>query len=415
MTRLTRRTLLAAGATSGVFAPCIRRGYTADALRVGSLSDLNSTYAILSGSGAVAAVKLAAEDFMREQPDIPVEVLISDFQLKSDLGLGIARGWFDTQSVDCIVDIPLSAMALGLTTLAKERNKVLMMTSTATDDLTGKFCGPNHIHWTHDTYGLGVSVARAWLQQGKDTWFFILADYAMGKSQVASMTQVIEQSGGKIVGSAAHPFPGTTDFSSFLLQAKASGAKIICLANSGSDAVNCVKQAAEFGMVGPKASGDQVLTMTLFDTPLVYSTGLEISQGLTYSAPAYWDRNDALRTLAKRLAPALNGNPMAGNHVGDYTGTYWYLKAAAEVGIPKAKADGRAVIEHLKTMKIDDPYLGRCVVRPDGRNVHDMLLMRIKSPNQSRSPFDLATIQSVVPGDQAFRPMNGGGCSIVGG
>jgi branched-chain amino acid transport system substrate-binding protein len=415
MKRLNRRTVLAVGSAAGLFSPHVRRGYAAEPLRVGSLSDLNSTYAILSGSGAVAAVKLAAADFMQEHPDIPVEVLVSDFQLKADLGLSTARGWFDTQGVDCIVDIPLSAMALGLTTLAKERNKVLMMTSTATDDLTGKYCGPNHIHWTHDTYGLGVCVARAWLQQGKDTWFFILADYAMGKSQVSSMSQVIEQSGGKVIGSAAHPFPGTTDFSSFLLQAKSSGAKVVCLANSGSDAVNCVKQAAEFGMVGPNASGKQVLTMTLFDTPLVYATGLEISQGLTYSAPAYWDRNDALRTLAKRLAPALNGNPLAGNHVGDYTGTYWYLKAAAEVGVAKAKADGRAVVEHLKSMTIDDPYLGRCVVRPDGRNLHDMLLMKIKQPSESKSPFDLATIQSVVPGDQAFRPMAGGGCSMVSG
>jgi len=415
MQRVNRRMFLAAGSAVALAAPYVRRGYAAEALKVGSLSDLNSTYAILSGSGAVAAVKLAAEDFMKEHPDVPVEVLVSDFQLKSDLGLRIARGWFDTQGVDCIVDIPLSAMALGLTTLAKERNKVLMMTSTATDDLTGKMCGPNHVHWTHDTYGLGVCVAQAWLKQGMDTWFFILADYAMGKSQVASMTQVIEKSGGKVVGSAAHPFPGTTDFSSFLLQAQSSGAKVICLANSGSDAVNCVKQAAEFGMVGPKAKGDQVMTMTLFDTPLVYSTGLEISQGLTYSAPAYWDRNDALRTLAKRLAVALNGNPLAGNHVGDYTGTYWYLKAAAAVGVPTAKKDGRVVVEQLKSMKIDDPYLGKCVVRPDGRNVHDMLLMKIKRPADSHGPFDLATIQSVVPGDQAFRPMAGGGCPLVSG
>ncbi|MFL5282985.1 MAG: ABC transporter substrate-binding protein [Rhodopila sp.] len=190
---------------------------------------------------------------------------------------------------------------------------------------------------------------------------------------------------------------------------------MVCLANSGSDAVNCVKQAAEFGMVGPKANGDQVMTMTLFDTPLVFSTGLEVSQGLTYSAPAYWDRNDAMRTLAQRLAPALNGNPLAGNHVGDYTGTYWYLKAAAAVGAPTAKKDGRAVVEQLKSMKIDDPYLGKCVVRPDGRNVHDMLLMKIKKPSESHGQFDLATIQSVVPGDQAFRPMAGGGCSMVSG
>jgi branched-chain amino acid transport system substrate-binding protein len=411
---ITKRSLLGVG-VAALAAPAIRRGWAAETLKIGSLSDLNSTYAILSGSAAIAAVKLAAADFMKEHPDIPVEVLVGDFQLKSDLGLSIARGWFDTQDVDCIVDIPLSAMALGLTALAKERNKVLMMTSTATDELTGKMCGPNHIHWTHDTYSLGVSVARAWLKEGKDTWFFILADYAMGKSQVASMTQVIEESGGKVIGSAAHPFPGTTDFSSFLLQAKASGAKIICLANSGSDAVNCVKQAGEFGMVGPNANGSQVMTMTLFDTPLVYSTGLDISQGLTYSTPAYWDRNEATRLLAKRLAPALQGNPLAGNHVGDYTGTYWYLKAAATVGIHTAKKDGRAVIDQLKAMKIDDPYLGRCVVRPDGRNIHDMLLMRIKKPSESRSPFDLAAIQLVVPGDQAFRPMAGGGCPLVKG
>ncbi len=414
MRHITRRSALSAATTATVFAPHIHRGHAAEPLRVGSLSDLNSTYATLSGTGAVAAVKLAAEDFMMQHPDIPVEVLVSDFQLKSDLGLSIARGWFDTAGVDCIVDVPLSAMALGMTTLAKERNKAVMFTSTATDDLTAKFCGPNHVHWTHDTYALGVSVARAWLEKGMDTWFFILADYAMGKSQVASMTQVIEASGGKVVGSAAHPFPGTTDFSSFLLQAKASGAKMICLANSGSDAVNCVKQAAEFGIIG-KGDTSQTMTLTLFDVPLVYAIGLEIGQGLTFSAPAYWDRGDASRLLAKRLAPSLNNSPMAGNHVGDYTGAYYYLKAAAELGVAKAKADGRAVIAHMKTMQIDDPYLGRCVVRPDGRNVHEMLLMKIKAPGDSKGPFDLASIVSVVPGDRAFRPMKGAGCAMVEG
>jgi branched-chain amino acid transport system substrate-binding protein len=301
-----------------------------------------------------------------------------------------------------------------MTTLVRERNKVVMFTSTATDDLTGKYCGPNHVHWTHDTYALGATVARAWLAKGKDTWFFILPDYAMGKSQVASMTQVIEKNGGKVVGSVAHPFPGTTDFSSYLLQAKASGAKIICLSNSGDDAVNCVKQAAEFGMIGRGDTG-QTLTMALFDTPLVYAVGLETSQGLTYSAPAYWDRNDACRTLAKRLAPALNGGPMAANHVGDYTGTYYYLKAAAAVGVAKAKADGRAVVEQLKAAPFDDPMLGPCVVRKDGRMVHDMLMMQIKTPAESKAPFDLATIVSVVPGDQAFRPMSEGHCPMVGG
>ena len=414
MKHLTRRTALAAAATASVFGPYIRRGYAAEGLKVGSLSDLNSSYATLSGTGAVAAVKLAAEDFSKQHPNIPVEVVSADFQLKADIGLSTSRNWFDTQGVDCIVDVPLSAMALGMTTLAKERNKVVMFTSTATDDLTGKFCGPNHVHWTHDTYALGVSVARAWLAQGKDTWFFIMADYAMGKTQVASMTAVIEASGGKVVGAVAHPFPGTTDFSSYLLQAKASGAKMICIANSGTDAINCVKQAAEFGMIGKGDTG-QTITTTLFDVPLAFAIGLEIAQGLTFSTPAYWDRNDASRALAKRLAPALNNNPMAGNHVGDYTGTYYYLKAAAEVGVAKAKADGRAVIAHMKTMQIEDPILGRCSVRADGRNTHEMLLMRVKKPSESKGPFDLASIVSVVPGDKAFRPMAGGGCAMVSG
>jgi branched-chain amino acid transport system substrate-binding protein len=414
MTNITRRAALGAAAGLALAAPAIRRGHAAEGLRIGSLSDLNSVYATLSGPGAIAAVKFAAEDFMKEHPDIPVEVLVADFQLKADVGLSTARNWFDTQGVDCILDVPLSAMALGMTTLAKERNKAVMFTSTATDDLTGKFCGPNHVHWTHDTYALGVSVARAWLEQGKDTWFFILADYAMGKSQVASMSQVIEASGGKVVGSAAHPFPGTTDFSSYLLQAKASGAKMICLNNSGSDAVNCVKQAAEFGMIGKGDTG-QIITTTLFDVPLGFAAGLEVARDLTFSVPAYWDRNDASRALAARLAPVLNNNPMAANHAGDYSGAYWYLKAAAGVGVAKAKSDGRAVIEYMKTMKIDDPILGRCVVRPDGRCVHEMLLMKMKKPSESNGPLDLASIVSVVPAERAFRPMQGGGCPMVGG
>jgi branched-chain amino acid transport system substrate-binding protein len=413
MHHISRRTVLGTAAATALSAPFVRRGFAADAIRIGSLSDLNSVYSTLSGAGAVAAVKLAAADFMQEHPDIPVEVLVSDFQLKPDVGLNVARGWFDTQGVDCIVDVPMSALAISLATLARDQNKVLMFTSTATDDLTGKYCGPNHIHWTHDTYALGVTVAQAWLKQGKDTWFFILADYAMGKTQVASMTHVIEASGGKVVGSAAHPFPGTTDFSSYLLQAKSSGAKMICIANSGDDAVNCVKQASEFGMIGKGDTG-QIMTMTLFDAPLVHAVGLQIAQGLTYSSPTYWDRNDATRTLAKRLAPALNGSPMAANHLGDYTGTYYYHKAAAAVGVAKAKADGRAVIEQLKSAPIDDPMLGRCIVRPDGRNIHEMLLMKIKTPNASQQPFDVASIESVIPGDQAFRPMAGGKCPMVG-
>ncbi len=409
MIGIKRRALLTGAAGTTLGAPFIRRGHAAEAIRLGLLSDLNGSYSALSGQGAVAAVKLAAADFMKDHPDIQVEVQAADFQLRPDIGLAIARGWYDAQAVDCILDVPMSALAYSLGGLARERNKTVIFTATSSDEVTGRYCGPNHIHWTQDTYGLGATVAKAALAKGLDTWFFIFPDYAMGKSQVASITHIVEQSGGKVLGSVAHPFPGVTDFSSYLLQGQASGAKVICLANSGDDAVNCIKQATEFGILGK----GQTLTLPLFDTPLVKAVGLETAQGLTYAAAAYWDRNDASRSLQQRLAPALNGNPMAQNHAGDYTGAYAYLKAASAVGIGRAKSDGRAVIEYLKSAPFDDPILGHCVVRPDGRMVHDMLLMEIKKPSESKSDLDLARIVLVVPGDQAFRPIADGNCPML--
>ena len=409
--RHTRRTLIAATASAVLAAPFVRRGYAAEVVRLGVLSDLNGSYATLSGAGAVAAVNAAAEDFRKQHPDIPVEVLSSDFQLKPDIGLGIAREWFDTKSVDCILDVPMSALAFGLGSLAKERNKVVVFTATASDEITGKLCGPNHVHWTHDTYALGATVARAALARQLDTWFFIMPDYAMGKSQVASITHILEQNGAKVLGTVAHPFPGTTDFSSYLLRAQASGAKVICLANSGEDAVNCIKQAAEFGILG---SG-QAIVLPLFDTPLVKAVGLRTGHGLNYAVAAYWDQNDATRALQQRLAPVLNGGPLAQNHIGDYSGAYNYLKAVAAVGLARAKSDGRAVVEQLKSAPFDDAMFGRCVVRQDGRMVHDMRLMEIKTPSESHGDLDLARVVKTVPGDQAFRPLAEGHCPMVAG
>ena len=407
----TRRSVMAGMAGALLATPYIRRGYAAEPVRLGLLSDLNGAYATLSGPGAVASVKAAVEDFAKEHPDIPVEVRAADFQLKPDVGLGIAREWFDTQGVDCILDVPMSALAFSLGPLARDRNKVVVFTATASDDVTGRFCGPNHVHWTHDTYALGATVARAALKRGLDTWFFIMPDYAMGKSQVASITHILEQNGGKVLGTVAHPFPGTSDFSSYLLQAQSSGAKVICLANSGEDAVNCIKQATEFGILGH----GQTIVMPLFDTPLVKAVGLRTGQGLNYSVAAYWDQNDATRALQKRVAPVLNGNPLAQNHIGDYSGAYNYLKAVAAVGVARAKSDGRAVIAQLKSAPIDDAMLGRCVVREDGRNVHDMRLMEIKKPGEAHGELDLAKVDAVISGDQAFRPLAEGHCPLVSG
>ncbi len=407
----TRRGVMAATAGAMLAAPFIRRGHAAEAVRLGLLSDLNGAYATLSGAAAVAAVKLAVEDFSKQHPDIPVEVQASDFQLKPDIGLGIARAWFDTQGVDCILDVPMSALAFSLGALARDRNKVVMFTSTASDEVTGRFCGPNHVHWTHDTYALGATVARAALEKKLDTWFFIMPDYAMGKSQVASITHILDQNGAKVLGTVAHPFPGTSDFSSYLLQAQSSGAKVICLANSGEDAVNCIKQAAEFGILGR----GQSMVLPLFDTPLVKAVGLKTGQGLNYAVAGYWDENDATRSLQKRIAPALNGNPLAQNHIGDYSGAYNYLKAVAAVGVSRAKSDGRAVIEQLKSAPFDDAMLGRCVVRPDGRMVHDMLLMEVKKPSESHGELDLARVAETVPGADAFRPLAEGHCPMVSG
>jgi branched-chain amino acid transport system substrate-binding protein len=413
MNGLTRRTILATGAAA-LSAPFVGRlaGAATAPIRIGVLGDMAGPYSAFSGINSISATKLALADFAKLHPDIPVEVTSADFQLKPEIGLSIVRNWFDTGGVDCVVDIPLSALALGLTERCKESNKVGLFTGTATEDLTGKFCGPNHVHWTYDSYALATTVARALLAKKLDRWFFIAADYAMGATVVRDATAAITQAGGTVVGGVRHPFPSSGDFSSYLLQAQSSGANVLCFANAGDDLANAVKQAKEFGLGGSKGP---VLTAMLMDVPTVRAIGLEQGQGLFYSNTFYWDMNDATRAFNKRLLALNNGVYLSQNVAGAYSATLHYLKAVAALGLEKAKTDGRAVVAQMKAIPYDDPLFGKGTVRADGRMMNSTHLLQVKRPDQSQGDWDCATIVSTVPPEQCIRPLAEGACTMAKG
>ena len=413
MNGLTRRTILATGAAtlSAPFVGRLSRAATAP-IRIGVLGDMAGPYSTFSGINSISATKLALEDFAKLHPDIPVEMTSADFQLKPDIGLSIVRNWFDTGGVDCVVDIPLSALALGLSERCKESNKVALFTGTATEDLTGKFCGPNHVHWTYDSYCMATTVGRALIAKKLDKWFFIAADYAMGATVVRDATAVVTQAGGTVVGAVRHPFPSSGDFSSYLLQAQSSGANVLCFANAGDDLANSVKQAKEFGLGG--ANGP-VLTAMLMDVPTVRAIGLEQGQGLFYSNTFYWDMNDGTRAFTKRLLALNNGIHPSQNVAGAYSATLHYLKAVAALGLEKAKADGRAVVAQMKAFPYDDPLFGKGIVRADGRMMNPTYLFEVKRPDQSKGEWDVSTIAGTVPPEQCIRPLAEGSCAMVKG
>ncbi len=402
---ISRRVTLAAAMT----VPFIRPARAAQPLRIGCLTDLSGPYSDLVGLGTVNSIKLAIQDFGALHPDVPVELVVADFSLKPDTGLSIMREWFDNRGVDAIIDVPLSALALGAVLVLQDKNKVGLFTSPATGDLTRASCGPNHVHFAPGTYCLAASMVRAIVEKGGDTWFFIAPDYAMGKSMVTDGAHEVERAGGRVLGSVSHPFPGTHDFSSFLLGAQSSGAKVICLTNAGEDAANCVKQAREFNILGP---GKFLAAPFLGDTT-VHALGLADTQSTYWPSPFYWDRNDRTRAFAARLSETLPARKPNKECANAYSGALHYLKAAAALGVEAAKADGRRVVQQMKAMEMDDALFGPTRIREDGQTLREMLLLQVKTPAESKGEWDLCKVLATVGPDGLYVPLNEGGCRMV--
>jgi branched-chain amino acid transport system substrate-binding protein len=373
-------------------------------LRIGVLNDMSSVYADFQGPGSVLAAQLALEDFAK-QSKRKVEVISADHQNKPDVGAGIARRWFDVEGVDMIIDLPNSAVALAVSDIAREKNKVAIGSGAGTALLTGAKCSPNFVHWTYDTWANGHALARGVLATGGKSWFFITADYAFGYDLEKQASDEVSTSGGKILGGVRHPL-GVNDLSSFILQAQASNADVVALANAGGDTVNTIKQAAEF-KIAPK----QKIVSLIFDLQSVPAIGLQAAQGLTALNAWYWDMNDQSRAWSKRYQER-HPKKMMPNHMqaGVYAGVLHYLKAVEKVGSP---ADGRAVVAAMKAMPTDDPLFGKGTIREDGRKIHPMYLLQVKTPAESKSEWDVFKIAGTIPADKAFRPLAEGGCPLV--
>ena len=376
-------------------------------IKIGVLNDQSSLYADLTGSGSVVAARMAVEDFGAAAKGLKVEIVGADHQNKPDVGSNIVRTWIDVDKVDVIVDVPTSSVALAVSEIVKDKNKVFLVSGAAASDLTGPKCTPNTIHWTYDTWALANGTGKAIVKTGGDTWFFLTADYAFGHALERDTAAVVEKSGGKVLGKVRHPFPGT-DFSSFLLQAQASKAKIIGLANAGGDTINSIKQASEFGIV----KGGQKLAGLLVFISDVKALGLPTAQGLIFTEAWYWDTNDVNREFAKRFAAQNKGIYPSMIHAGVYSAVTHYLKAVSEL---KSDADGKAVVAKMKEMPTDDKLFGKGTVRADGRKIHDMYLFEVKKPEESKGPWDLYHLRATIPAAEAFRPLKEGGCLLVAG
>src|SRR5713101_4029914 len=373
-------------------------------IKIGVMNDQSGTYADLAGPGSVVAARMAVEDFGAAKKGMKVEIISADHQNKADVGSGIARQWLDSDKVDVIVDTPNSAVALAVNQIVRDKGKAIIVSSAATSDLTGKACSPNTIHWTYDTWALANGTANALVKQGADSWFFITADYAFGHALERDVEAVVLKNGGKVLGKVRHPL-NTQDFSSFLLQAQASKAKIIGLANAGGDTTNAIKQGAEFGIV---KGGQKFAGLLVFLTD-VHALGLEKAQGLTFTETFYWDLNEKTRAFAKRFAERNRGIHPTMIHAGVYAGTLHYLKA-----VEALKSDeGAKVIAKMKELPTDDPLFGKGTIRVDGRKIHPAYLVEVKKPAESKYPWDYYKIQATIPAEQAFRPLDQGGCELV--
>jgi len=376
-------------------------------VKIAVLSDMSSLYADIGGPGSVAAAKLAIEDFAKINPNLKVELVSADHQNKPDIGSSLATQWYDVDKVDMIVDVPNSGVALAVSQVANQKNKVFLVSGAAASDLTGPKCNANTIHWTYDTWMLANGTGSALVKTGGDTWFFLTSDYAFGHALERDTAAAVEKAGGKVLGKVRHPL-NTNDFSSFLLQAQSSKAKVIGLANAGGDTINSIKQGAEFGIV----KGGQKFAGLLVFASDVNALGLQTAQGLTLTETWYWDANDANRAWTKRWQQDRPGKIPTMVQAGVYSAVTHYLKAVTAL---KSSADGAAVIAKMKQTPTDDPLFGKGSIRADGRKIHDAYLFEVKKPEESKYPGDFYHLRATIPAADAFRPLKEGGCPLVTG
>ena len=374
-------------------------------VKIGVLSDMSGLYADIGGPGSVVAAKMAVDDYLKaSKSQLKVEVVSADHQNKPDVGSSVARKWYDTDGVDMIIDVPTSSVGLAINQVTKEKGKAYINTGSATSDLTGKDCSPNTVHWLYDTWMLANGTGSAVVKSGGDTWFFLTADYAFGHALERDTSEVVKTSGGKVLGSVRVPL-ATQDFSSFLLQAQSSKAKIVGLANAGGDTINSIKQASEFGIT----KGGQKLAGLLVFLPDVHGLGLNVAQGLQITEAFYWDLNDQTRAWSKRFAAANGGKYPSSDHAGVYAGVLHYLKA-----VDAAKTDdGAKIVAKMKELPTDDPLFGKGQVRADGRKIHPVHLFEVKKPSESKGPYDYYKVLQTIPADKAFRPIDQGNCPLV--
>ena len=413
MTSIHRRGLLAATATGAAFGalPLHRaRAQAANTVKIGVLNDQSGLYRDVNGPGSVSCVRQAIADIGAANRGLNVEVVVGDHQNRPDVGVNIARQWIDRDGVDLIIDVPTSSVALAVNTVVREKNKVYINSSGATSDLTGSACSPNTVHWTYDTYMLAKSTGGAMVRAGGDSWFFITADYAFGHALERDTSNFIRAAGGRVLGSVRTPFPGTTDFSSFLVQAQASRAKVVGLANAGGDTINSIKQAAEFGLT---RRGVKLAALLMFISD-VHALGLQTAQGLVCTETFYWDLNDRTRAFTQRVLPSMPQGLRPGMaQAGCYSGTLHYLKAVLELGVAASKADGAATVTRMKALPTEDDAFGAGSIRPDGRRLTPAYLLEVKAPNESRGAWDYYKLLQTTAAADAFRPLNEGGCALV--
>ncbi|NNM75177.1 ABC transporter substrate-binding protein [Enterovirga sp. DB1703] len=373
-------------------------------LKVGVLTDMSGPFASQAGQGSFVAAQMAAEDFAKEAGDLKVEIVAADHQNKPDVGSAIVRRWIDQENVNTVVDLPNSGVALAISALLDDRNIPTMASGTATSDMTGKFCKKTTVQWAHDTWALGNGMGKAVTKAGGKKWFFIAYDYALGQALERDTSEAVKKAGGTVVGSVKHPL-GTTDFSSYILQAQSSGADVIALGGTGVDAINAIKQMGEFGVI-QKGMQLAALFIQISD---VQAIGLDQAKGLIVTESFYWDLNDRTREWSRRFSARMNGKMPTVNHASTYSATLAYLRAAKAAD----SVQGDKIVAQMQKMTFDDPTYGKVTVRPDGRAVHEMFVFKVKDPSQSKSKDDVYDLLETIPAEEAFRPIKDGGCPLI--